>query len=107
MCAFHRRSEVMVMPRYLACDTVSSSCSWSMYWVFMIVLFLVIGMTWHVSRLNLIFNFCCPFIKCVKIFLECSCVCLRLKSYIHYGVISKESNCRSNIVWNVVNVKKK
>ena len=52
------------------------------------------------------FPFFCPFIKCVKIFLECSCVCLRLKSYIHYGVISKESNCRSNIVWNVVNVKK-
>ena len=23
-----------------------------------------------------------------------------------YGVIGKESNCRSNIVWNVVNVKK-
>ena len=56
MCAFHRRSEVMVMPRYLACDTVSSSCSWSMYWVFMIVLFLVIGMTWHFSRLNFIFH---------------------------------------------------
>ena len=34
-------------------------------------------------------------------------LCLfRLKSYIHYGVISKESNCGSNIVWNVVNVKK-
>ena len=25
------------------------------------------------------FQFICPFIKCVKIFLECSCVCLRLK----------------------------
>ena len=46
----------------------------------------------------------CPFIKFEKIFLECSCVCLRLKCYIHYGVISKKSNCRNNIVWNVVNV---
>ena len=52
------------------------------------------------------FPFLCPFVECVKVFLECSCVYLRLKSYIHYGVISKESNCRSNIVWNVVNVKK-
>ena len=51
------------------------------------------------------FPFLCPFVECVKVFLECSCVYLRLKSYIHYGVISKESNCRSNIVWNVVNVK--
>ena len=47
MCAFHRRSEVMVIPRYLACDTVSSSCPWSMYWVLMIVLFLVTGMTFQ------------------------------------------------------------
>ena len=52
------------------------------------------------------FPFLCPFVECVKVFLECSCVYLRLKSYIHYGVISKESNCRSNIVWNVVNVKR-
>ena len=52
------------------------------------------------------FPILCPFIKFVKIFLECSCVCLRLKSRIHYGVISKESNCTCNIVWNVVNVKK-
>ena len=57
MCAFHRRSEVMVMPIYLACDTVSSSCPWSMYWVLMIVLFLVTWMTWHFSRLNFIFIF--------------------------------------------------
>ena len=51
------------------------------------------------------FPFFCPFIECVKIFLECSCVCLRLNSYTH-GVISKKSNSRSNIVWDVVNVKK-
>ena len=37
----------------------------------------------------------CPFIEFVKTFLECSCVYLRLKSYIHYGVISKKSNCRN------------
>ena len=48
----------------------------------------------------------CSFITFVKIFLACSCVCLRLKGCIHYGVISKESNWGSNIVWNVVNVKK-
>ena len=77
----------MVMHRYLACDTVSSSCLWRMYCVLVIVLFLVTGMTWHFSRLKLIF------IECVKVFLECSCVYLRLNSYIHYGVISKESNC--------------
>ena len=47
----------MVMPKYLAYDTVSSSCPWSMYWVLMIVLFLVTGITWHFSRLNFIFNF--------------------------------------------------
>ena len=29
----------MVMPRYLACDTVSSCCPWRMYWVLVIVLF--------------------------------------------------------------------
>ena len=57
MWAFHRRSEVMVIPRYLACDTVSSSCPWRMYWVLVIVLYLVTGMTWLVSRLKLIFNF--------------------------------------------------
>ena len=50
----------MVMPRYLTCDTVSSSCPWSMYWVLMIVLFLVTGMTGHFSRLNLIFHFLAP-----------------------------------------------
>ena len=47
----------MVMPRYLACDTVSSSCPWRMYWVLVIVLFLVTGMTWHFSRLKLISHF--------------------------------------------------
>ena len=48
----------------------------------------------------------CPFFKFVKILLERSWGCLRLNSYIHYGVISKESNCRTNIVRNVVNVRK-
>ena len=55
------------------------------------------------------FPFFCPFVECVKVFLEWRKTLspyLRLKSYIHYGAISKESNCRSNIVWNVVNVKK-
>ena len=65
-----------------------------MYWVFMIVLFLVIV---ALFKVEFHFPFLCPFIECVKIFLECSCVCLRLKCYIHYGVISKESNCRSNL----------
>ena len=46
----------MVMPRYLACDTVSNSCPWSIYWILMIVVFLVTRMTWHFSRLNFIFH---------------------------------------------------
>ena len=104
MCAFHRRSEVMVMPRYLACDTVSSSCPWNMYWVFMIVLFLVTGMTWHFSRLNFIFHLFAHLSSVLRSSWSAAVFVLGLRA-IYIMVISKESNCRSNIVWNVVNVK--
>ena len=72
-----------------------------MYWVLMTVLFLSSGMTWswHFQIEFHVQGFC-PFAKFVKIFMEHSCDCLKLKSYIHYGVIS---NC-GTIVWNVVNV---
>ena len=74
-----------------------------MYWVLMICLFLITGMIWHFQIEFHVPGFC-PFTKSkfVNIFLEHSYVCIRLKSYLHNGVIS---NCGSNFVWNVVNVK--
>ena len=77
-----------------------------MYWVFMIVLFLVIGMTWHFSRLNFIFHFFAHLSIVLRSSWSAAVFVLGL-SAIYIMVSSAESNCRSNIVWNVVNVTKK
>ena len=73
----------MVMPRYFACETDSSICPRSMYWVLMTLAFFQIE--FHVPGF-------CSFIKFVKVLLERGCVCLRFKSYI-IMVASKKCNC--------------
>ena len=97
---------VMVIPRYLACDTVSSSCPWRMYWVLVIVLFLVTRMTWHFSKLKLIFHFLVHLLSVLRSSWSAAAFILGLKAIYIMVSSEKESNCRSNIVWNVVNVKK-
>ena len=91
----------MVMPRYLACDTVLSSCPWRMYWVLMIVVFLVTEITWHVSRLNFIFHFFAHLSSVLRSSWSAAVFVFGLRA-----IYSKESNSISNIVWNIVNIKK-
>ena len=107
-CVFHRKSFMIVTPRYLMFSTFLRTVPSRVYeaWIFFIR-FLVICIILHLTGWNLIPHFLAQHPNWSRFFLKFQCVLCILNFSVANTVIRKESYFRINVCWDIINVQRK
>ena len=107
-CVFHRKSFVIVTPKYLMFSTFSRTIPSRVYeaWIFFYSFPCYLH---HIGfdRLKSHTTFPCLVTQLIYIFLEFQCVFCVLNFSVANTIISEESYFRINVCWDIINVQRK